>query len=122
VRDPQDILVVVSSLHELVRRRIPFVFTDRHAYSALAVFASGLADLNSLRWPLLRASDFRRDEEDPGKVECYQAETLVHRHLPVEALQGIACYNDEVRQAVETTIVQAGASLKAVTRRGWYFS
>lgn len=121
LREPQEIVVLVTSLHTLASRSMPFVFTDRHAFSAIAQFFSDSNETHRLRWPLLQTSDFSRDKEDPGKLECYQAEALVHRRLPVEALQGVGCYNDHVREEVQNTIAQAGASLKAVTRRGWYF-
>lgn len=119
-RKPAEIVIFVSSLPLLAAQGVPFVFTDRHAVTN-PLFSSDLADLGRLPWSDLQNADFRRDPENPGKFECYQAEALVHRHLPVEALQGVACYNDDVREAVQNTIVQAGASVKAVTRRGWYF-
>lgn len=119
-KEPTEIVILATSLRLLSTRSVPFVFCDRHALNVMARFSNDLVDLALLPWEDWRASNFRRDPENPARFECYQAEALVHRHLPVEALQGVACYNDEVRQAVENTIVQAGATVKAVTRRGWY--
>jgi hypothetical protein len=62
---------------------VQFLFTDRHAYLAAAQFHDGFDDLNQIDWPILQARDFRRDVEDPGKIERYQAEALIHQHMPV---------------------------------------
>lgn len=87
-----EIVFLVSSLHTLIEQSVCFVFTDRHAYLRTAddAFSSDLADLDRIDWKILQARDFKRDPNDPGKFERYQAEVLVHRHLPLDALSGIA--------------------------------
>lgn len=42
-RNREEIVVLVSSLHEASKLRIPFVFTDRHALLAAAEYGSDLA-------------------------------------------------------------------------------
>jgi hypothetical protein len=80
-----------------------------------------LADLDKIDWQLLQARDFRRDPEDPAKFERYQAEALVHRHLPVNGLLGIVCYTDNLRQAIELQLQARNLSLQVFARTGWYF-
>uniref|UniRef100_UPI0034188584 DarT ssDNA thymidine ADP-ribosyltransferase family protein n=1 Tax=uncultured Halomonas sp. TaxID=173971 RepID=UPI0034188584 len=74
-----------------------------------------------LPWPLLQAQDFSRDREDPEKTECYQAEALVHRHLPASALLGIGTYTDEVRVTIEAQVAAHQLPLKVVARPNWFF-
>lgn len=62
---------------------MPFLFTDSHAYYQWANYYSDLAELAKIDWLLLQRRDLKRDPEDPAKFERYQAEALVHRHLPV---------------------------------------
>lgn len=88
-----DNVTLVSSLRKVAELGLKFVFTDRHAYVQTASFFNSLDDLQRVDWPLLQARDFRNDPEDPGKKERYQAEALIHRHLPVTALLGIVCHN-----------------------------
>jgi hypothetical protein len=73
-----DIVILVSSLRHLVKKDIPFVFTDRHAYLRTAQFSNDLGDLDRIIWPSLQERDFKRDDTD--KVDKYQAEALVHKH------------------------------------------
>lgn len=117
-RPMEDILILVSSLHHLIAKKVPFVFTDRHAYLRAAQFSDNLADLQWIIWPTLQARDFKKDDVD--KFEKYQAEALVHKHVPLEALLGIACYNENVRANVESEADSRGAGIKVLAKRGWF--
>lgn len=117
-RPMQDILILVSSLHHLINKRIPFVFSDRHAYLKLAQFSDNLADLDRIIWSTLQARDFKRDDVD--KFEKYQAEALVYKHVPLSALLGILCFNDTVKVEIEAQAKNVGANLKVVTKREWF--
>jgi len=54
-------------------------------------------------------------------MERYQAETLVHRHLPIDSLLAIACYNSTERDRIDGLVKEVGLGLNAVSRPGWYF-
>jgi hypothetical protein len=113
-----DIVILISSLHYLKKKGVPFVFTDRHAYLKTAQFSGDLADLKWIIWPVLQCRDFRKDETD--KVEKYQAEALVHKHVPLDALLGIVCYNDSVRAAVQAEADGHRAAVKIISKPNWY--
>jgi hypothetical protein len=57
--------------------------------------------LDKIDWDVIRRRDFKRDPEDPGKVERYEAEALIYRHVPIDALHAIICYNDGVKEIIE---------------------
>ncbi|QOR40094.1 DUF4433 domain-containing protein [Billgrantia diversa] len=118
----EDIVVMVSSLPRLEQLGLPFLFSDRHAYLANAEFSDRLEDLaDFVPWGLLQAKDFKRDLENPDKTDRYQAEALIHHHLPASALLGIGTYTDEVRVAVRAQVAAQQLSLKVVTRPNWFF-
>src|SRR4029077_5082238 len=98
-RPMEEIVILISSLHTLKGQGVPFVFSDRHAYLKAALFSSDLANLNWIIWPTLQARNFRRDDLD--RFEKYQAEALVHRHMPLTALTGVVCYDDSVRAEMQ---------------------
>lgn len=120
-RANDEIVIFVSSLHRMAELGIPFLFTDRHAYTAFAEFHSDLADLDAVDWPLLRSRDFRHDPDDPGKKERYQAEALVHRHVPIEALLGVGCHSEAVAERLRTEAGKTDANLDVKVTKGWYF-
>jgi hypothetical protein len=84
-------------------------------------FSSELDDLERIDWEILQNKDFRRDNDDLGKLERYQAEALVHRHLPTASLLGVVCYNDPMVEAINKLLEGTKVNLKVIPKRGWYF-
>lgn len=107
-RRSDELVVLTTSIPRLLERSIAFVFYDGQAMLAESTCHVHAADLPAIDWGLLNSGDFSRDPEDPGKLGRYQAEALVHRHLPVEALLGIGCYNSTTASEVELLVKQCG--------------
>lgn len=116
-----DIAIFVSSVRTLDAKGLAYVLTDRHAYLAAASFSMDATGLDKVDWRSLHAHDFKRSEDDPGKVERYQAEALVHRHLPVDALAGIVVRGPEPKARVEDELQRRSLSLKLAVQPDWYF-
>lgn len=116
-----EIAFLVSSLHEVTKLSVPFVFTDRHAYLSRAEYYSDLADLRHVDFELLRTKDFKYDPEDPQKGERYQAEALIYQHLPLEALLGVVCYDKQTVTSVTSELASRELEIKAIDRPSWYF-
>jgi hypothetical protein len=111
----------VSSLPRIQEGGLDFLFTNRHAYLQTAEFYSDLARLDRIDWDILQRSDFKRDNDDLGKFERYQAEALIFKHVPVSGLLGIACVNDAVAAQLRQQIAAAGSELKVAATPGWFF-
>lgn len=116
-----DIVIFVSSLRRVAELSIPFVFTNQHAYPLTTEFFNRLEDLGRIDWPLLQARDFKHDPEDPGKKERYQAEALIHGHLPVSALLGIGCHSPKVEARLQAELARRSVTTKLVVNQRWYF-
>ncbi len=117
-----QIVFLVTSIPRLSEAGVPFLLTDRHAFLEAAYFSSAPGDLGRIDWTILQSRDFKRNEEDPGKMERYQAEALVHRHLPVSALLGLACHDAAAETKLRPELTQRGLSLTLAIRPDWYFS
>lgn len=117
-QDLENIAILVSSIPRLLAQRIPFVFTDRHAYLKAARFTSDTDNLDWIIWPVLRARNFKKDDAD--KFEKYQAETLVHKHVPLAALLSIVCYNEKVRKSIDSEAKKHGAIVDCKAEPRWY--
>lgn len=120
-RGNDEIVTLVTSLHKLQEAGVPFVFTDRHALLAATRFSTDIRDLAQLPWPQFQARDFRRDPNDPEKMERYQAEALAWQHVPTSALLGVACVSDLVAADLNAIVAQTGVPLKVAARPQWYF-
>jgi hypothetical protein len=120
-RSNEEICILVSKLSRVKEKGVQFVFTDRHAYPQLARFFNKLEHLGEIDWPLLQARNFKRNPDDPEQIERYQAEALIHEHLPVDALIGVICYTDAVKTKIEKQVQQRGLTLDVKTIPRWYF-
>jgi len=120
-RRNEEVVILVTSLPRLKELSIPFVFSDRHAYLQLAEFFSDLTKLNRVDWDLLQKKDFRKDPNNRDKFEFYQAEALVHRHLPVSGIAGLVCYTEAVQAEIQQTLATRHVELDVLVKRGWYF-
>lgn len=116
-----QIAICVCSFHDLVAAGAKVIFTDRHAYLRTAQFFDSADDLDKLDWEIWRAKDFKRDDEDPGKLDRYQAEALVYRHLPIKHVKGIVCYSENEKRTLERFTEGAGLPIKVVVKPEWYF-
>jgi hypothetical protein len=117
----EEIVILVSSLRKISELGIPFVFTNQHAYPIMARYFSDLAELDQVDWPLLESRDFKHDPDDPAKKERYQAEALVWKHVPLNALLGICSSNRVTDEQIKKEIAQRGLELKSIVKSGWYF-
>lgn len=117
----EQLVVLASSVHLLAGKGIPYVLSDRHAYLAMARFSNDLGGLERVPWEQLRARDFARDSEDHEKFDRYQAEALVHRHLPLDGLLGIACYDAAGRDRVAAELTRRGRKLTLIVDPDRFF-
>ena len=120
-RANKDIVIFVSSIHRLRELGVPFLFTNQHAYPVDTDFYSDIADLKHIAWTQLQNRDFKTDDANPGKQLRYQAEALVHEHVPLSALLAIVCYNDEVKLNIEAMLQARGQNISVKTLTKWYF-
>jgi hypothetical protein len=121
-RRNDEILICVTSLHDLRAKGHNFVFTNQHACSAGLEFSNNLADLGTLvDWPLLNTRNFKRDPEDPGKLLRYQAEAMVQGDIPLGTLRGIVCHSESVLTKIRAMISPRHPSLSLKALPGWYF-
>ena len=119
-RPPGELVLLVTSLRILAAHGVPFVFSDRHAFLHFAKFSSSLDDLDSLAWDYWQRRDFQRDADNPQKVERYQAEALVYRHLAVERIAAIACSDEPERVRIGELVRNRGKQIEVVCRRQWF--
>lgn len=117
----EEIVVMISSLHKVSELKIPVVFTDQHAFRRTAKYFTNLRDLEEVDWDLLNSRNFRNDPDDPGKNDRYQAEALVWKYVPLDALREICCYTSAVENYLNQLLATRKAHLKATIQRGWYF-
>ena len=117
-----EIAILVASVHDLSASGSRVLHTDRHAFLMTARFFDSPSDLDQVDWRLLRERDFRRDNNDPGKIERYQAEALVHHQLPADRLRAVLCYCERQRRRVAHWASEANCTVKVAVDSRFYFA
>jgi hypothetical protein len=122
-RTNEEIVILVTAIPTLIAHGIGWLFTDLHAFSGLARFSADPAELPAMiDWDILRRYDFARSDDYPDKMARYQAEVLMHCHLPAAALGGIACFSAETQRRVDSMLTAIGLALRVAAMPNWYVS
>lgn len=121
MRPMSEIAILVSSIPRLEGLGIRYLVSDRHAYLQLAEFATGPAGLDRIDWQQLRKRNFQRDPEDPTPFDRYQAEALVHQHLPCEGLLAVICHGEEQAERCRGPLRGQGQGPKLLVKPDLFF-
>lgn len=120
-RANEEIVIIGARLPELYNRGLAAVFTDGHAYMAQTRYFANLAQLNQVDWAILQNRDFKKSDANPDKSRRYQAEALLHRHVPIDGIRGIVCNTQAAKARVDGWANQRGLTINVPVYPHWYF-
>lgn len=120
-RSREELAVLVSSVARLRAAGRPVLISPQHAIGMGAVFVSDPEAIFDLDWSILQRCDFKRDGNDPDKLLRYHAEALAHRHVPIDALLGVACASEASAQRARGQLPHAAVWAKVRIRKDWFF-
>lgn len=115
---PQDdIVYIVINTASIIERRLPYVFTDRHAKRRTANFSTDPADLMNLRWDVIKSKDWKNIAEDIERRDFKQAEFLVRHHIPTELIEMFVVKNQVKKTEIEEIISNLELAVPVVVAR-----
>jgi ssDNA thymidine ADP-ribosyltransferase, DarT len=117
----EPVIYMVTTVEKIRQLELPFAFTDRHAKTNYADFFDDVAKLTELDWPTLKSSVFSRTEEDPDRPARKQAEFLVHRFVPLNAILGVGVYSQKWKDDCDDLFEAASLKIRVKVHPGWYF-
>jgi len=56
-----------------------------------------------------------------AKLERYQAEALVFKHCPINALLGVVCYTDQSKKLIDQEVTKRSLKIDVRSIPNWYF-
>ena len=118
--EQEEIVYIASSFEELEKCGCDFVFTDRHAKLDYANFFTNPSDVDKLDWDVIKGSKWAR-KYGSDRMEIKQAECLVHNHVPVEAVLGIAVMNSRMEATVNKIISDASMEIQVKIKPNFYY-
>lgn len=116
----REIVYLVTRPSLCVAQGLEWVFTDSHAVTMLAHFIRDLSDLDRLDWKSIR-SDYWGGDENQETRRRKQAEWLVYRFVPLEAIVGLAAMTAEATDLASNCLQEAGIPVACKIMRSWYF-
>ncbi len=118
---PQDIVYCVSSVGQVVKHGLRFLFTDGHALSGLSNFynSNSVGKITSLiDQEAIATKYWAADSSDTDLKRRKEAEFLVADDLPVTAIVWYVVYNEEVKSKLLLLDILES---KIIVRDNFYF-
>lgn len=120
-RSQDEIIYLVTSFEKVKEINIPYVYFDGHGYHHLSQIFNSEAGLNNVDWNAVNAIRWSDSEEDPDLKRRKQAEFLLFRSLPLEAIIGIACFSNGSKERVDQIIVKEYSGIRCIVNKNWFY-
>jgi hypothetical protein len=120
-RPQSDIIYIVSSIEKIVELGLEYVFFDGHGYHNFSQVFNDVTYLDNIDWEIINASQWFDTEEDPDRKRRKQAEFLIKNEMSINAILGIATYNKETLEKVNTKLNHHSIDIKTVAIPKWYY-
>lgn len=117
----EQVVHLVSTLEAARSLGTPWCFTDGHADMALSKQYSNLEELKLLDWAIMADPYWRDTLQDGDRKRRRQAEFLVHRHFPWQAITTIGVKSESIAAAVRTVLAGAAYVPNVIVRSDWYY-
>jgi ssDNA thymidine ADP-ribosyltransferase, DarT len=105
-RNREDIVVFRCLIVDLSKSD-KFFFSDGQAnVTSITEHYNDLKHLDKIDWEIIHKSDFKNEAGDTDKQRRYQAEFLVHSHVPIERVESINVYNEKASDFVKREIAK----------------
>jgi hypothetical protein len=116
----REIVYLVSRPSHCVAQRLEWLFTDSHAVTALARYSRDLADLVRLDWLAIESGVWGGSANQEVRRRK-QAEWLVYRFVPLDAIAGLAALTPEASRQASECLQREGISKTCITMPSWYY-
>jgi ssDNA thymidine ADP-ribosyltransferase, DarT len=115
------VIYLVSDVQTIIEKNIPHMFTDGHAIVAYSQFYNEEKDLVHVDWNVMNSRYWNDTDEFPDRKRKRQAEFLIHKFVPFDAITGIGVFSLEYKLKVENELEKAGISKAVKQERNWYY-
>lgn len=115
------IIYIVSSIAQIEKHQLRYVFTDGHAVMAYTEFFNNKEDLDKVDWEVMKSRYWDDTPEDGDRKRRRQAEFLVHQFFPLGTVLGIGVSNPSIKQEVAEILKENGCQLQVKMVHEWYY-
>lgn len=120
-RVPRNQIIVVRSTIDQLIEADRYFFTDGQANDASTDHYTELKDLDQVDWTIIHDSNFSKSDGDFDRPRRYQAEFLVHNHVPITAVESIVVYNEDAQKDVIRLAEEQEVDIKVRITKEYFF-
>ena len=118
----KDIVYIVSTKESIQQSGLPFVFTTGQAIMQLSTQHNQDVDLSRIAWDIIRGAYWNDvPPEFPDRKRRRMAEFLVHQHVPLKCIRGLAVFNDSMEKTVSEMVNEAELQIPVKAKPNWYY-
>jgi hypothetical protein len=118
----EEIVYLVTTLATLEENKKPFIFTCGQALMQLSLQYNDIKDLDKIDWDVISGNFwFDKPPEITDRKRRRQAELLVHKHVPINCIIGLAVLNKKTKQIVDKMVDEAGLLIQVKEIPSWYY-
>lgn len=100
-------LLVIQCRIDVLSGLERYFFTDGQANAALTAHYDDLQYIGEVDWDSIQHGNFSKAGGDYDRSRRYQAEFLVHHHVPVESINALFVYNEKAATFVNEKLAEA---------------
>jgi hypothetical protein len=108
---PDKIIYLCTKIPDLINSCPKFFFTDGQANQHITEHFNNINNLNEVDWEVVNGSDFKKTPEDFDKPRRYQAEFLVHQHVPIDCITRIITYDNTTMNSIKSLLLEVGLKI-----------
>lgn len=116
-----QIIYLVSTVQQVLSKKIPFVFTDGHAIMNYSEFFSDPVDLEQIDWGIMRSLYWNDTTEYPDRKRKRQAEFLAFEFFPIDSVLEIGVINETYEAQALKVLKGNSINIPVKVRREWYY-
>ncbi|MEX5713563.1 DUF4433 domain-containing protein [Parafrankia sp. FMc6] len=119
--NPNHIVYFATQAEHIAATGHRFAFTDGHPIRQPKAFYDSLDKLNEVDHNLMRAERWKDTDDDNDRQRRRQAEFLVHRKVPLNAVKFIGVRTENMAAWVTEVTQNLEPSVPCVIRPTWYY-
>jgi hypothetical protein len=113
--------LVIRSDVNLLTRLSRYFFTDGQANDALTNHYNDPSYLSRIDWKSIQTGNFSKSDGDFDRPRRYQAEFLVHHHVPATGIESLHVYDQKAYTFVEDHFKKAGINISVHETTNYFF-
>jgi len=117
----KDEIIVLRCLIEVLVKQGQWFFTNGQANDEETNHFEDLSHLNNIDWICIQNSNFAKSDGDYDRQRRYQAEFLVRNFVPVNCIESVCVYSEEIKLLAQKQISDAGLSTPVHIHKPYFF-